>query len=131
LDDDVFTLLPDGTFKRCPSKSYPGEDRKNWVLTTNPHYAYELICDRPGEIDVVSFDNDIGTEFKDVQGNPLEGRHVLNWLEERAYFGLINLSKADLRVHSANTEARRYMLQTIENIKKHSAVNYNSVGEEE
>ena len=130
LDDDVFRLLDPNdptTFTRCPSKSYRGEKREDWFLTTNPYVVYELLINpiTHPTIEVVSFDNDIGLRWLHKEPlRPIEGRDVLRWLEEDVVLHGLDLSHVDLRIHSANGVARYDMEQAIRQIKRASNINY-------
>jgi hypothetical protein len=70
---------------------------KGWVGVMSATAAMRLV--RTGDVTVIDLDNDLGGE--------LEGRHVLNLIEDLAQSGKI--PRMEIRIHTSNSEARRIM----------------------
>ena len=87
------------------------ETPEGFIRTRTVKTTIELLRWNDGNIDTLSLDNDLG---KDV----VEGRMVARWIEERAYFGLLD-PIPNLIVHSDNNVARDDMLKAFENAKKY------------
>jgi hypothetical protein len=115
-DDQVFEKLEDGSFIRCPSKLYPGENRDTWILFENGNNLVSFIKLYAESISAISFDNDLG------EGN-IEGYQLLDLLEEETFAGRLNLFHVDIRVHSWNVNTRPKMAAAIKNIKRFSERN--------
>lgn len=67
----------------------------------------------------ISLDNDLGLP----DGPMSEGRHVADWIEKAAYFGIIPPCK--VTIHSANPVARRAMEAAISKANEHWERNRN------
>jgi len=72
---------------------FPQLSRGGWTWVKTVPEAKDLILQ--GGITFISFDNDLGL--------PEEGRHLANWIEEKAYFK--EIPKMGWEVHSKNTVA--------------------------
>lgn len=58
-----------------------------------------------GRVTMISLDNDLG------EGDVGEGRDVAKWLEIAAFHN--DIPRCEIRIHSANPVARKYMEQAI------------------
>ena len=65
--------------------------------------------ERRESVEAIDFDNDLGEE--------LEGQHILKWLIENYPEIAVN---AELKVQSANIEARKILEGLIQDCKEHS-----------
>jgi hypothetical protein len=63
------------------------------------------------EIDIMSLDNDLGDGY-------LEGRHVLNWMEEYKFFHPKYKLPKQIIIHSSNGVARQYMNSILKKFKE-------------
>lgn len=75
-----------------------------WVKTVPA--AKEIL--KTGKVTYISFDNDLG--------QPEEGRHLANWIEEEAYYG--RLPKILWMVHSKNMSAVKQIIMAMKNADK-------------
>jgi len=81
-------------------KIYLDDDRvtpDGYVRTYTVENTIDLIIKNNGNIEVVSLDNDLGLGL-------LEGREVMKWIEEQAYFNKL-YPIPHLLIHSGNSVA--------------------------
>jgi hypothetical protein len=91
---------------------------KGWTRAFSVDEVRELLS--RGGVEELSLDNDLG------EGEP-EGREVVRWLEELAFWGDFETVPDKISVHSANSVARADMEAGIRNIRKYSARESRSV----
>ena len=92
-------------------KVYLDDERETpagWVRTFWPDEVIELL--KTGEVVAVSLDHDLGDDERGT------GYDVVLWIEEAV--ATRGFNPPEIRVHSANTSARRKMELGIENIKQ-------------
>ena len=70
----------------------------------------ETAAEQNHEIEVLSLDNDLGRE--------MEGRHVLNWMEEYKFFHPEYCLPKKIIIHSSNGVARQYMNSILKKFKE-------------
>ena len=78
----------------------------SWVIARNGSVALE--CLLTGTVVEISFDNDLGLDS-------IEGWQIANWLEEKCFYGTLQVPER-MVVHSANPPAKRRIEATIEAI---------------
>jgi hypothetical protein len=81
-----------------------------WTAVTTPSAAIGLL--ESGEVEVISFDHDLGFEGK----TELTGYSVLLWIEEAV--ALRGFSPPEMLVHSANPPGHERLLRGIEAINR-------------
>jgi len=86
-------------------EKYKSSGDEIWVKTVEEAKAYL----EQGNVSYISFDNDLGL--------PLEGRHLANWIEEKAYNN--EIPRLEWRVHSQNPKGAEQIKQAMQNADKY------------
>ena len=85
---------------------------EGWVGARN-FAEFKVLIEQAGEtgetVDAIDFDNDLG--------EPMEGKHILNWLIDNYPETAIG---SEMHVHSQNIEAKKELLSLIRDCKEHS-----------
>src|SRR5262249_27787509 len=89
--------------------------RAGWTWVKTPGAAISLLA--AGDVVELSLDHDLG--LPEIDGREPTGYDVLLWIEEQVAVG--DLAPPRMFVHSANSGARRKMLQAIEAIERLAA----------
>lgn len=82
---------------------------EGWTRTYFVEETIELLKENSGKVGVISLDNDLGQGY-------VEGRKVIDWLEEQAHLGNFDVIPKRILIHSSNTVAVDYMMKGRYNI---------------
>ena len=81
-----------------------------WIVAKNYDEACKLIEENDGDIEMISFDNDLGDPWAK------EGRHVFDYLDQgirEGWLTPVSNPQINLLVHTDNSSAREYMTRGI------------------
>lgn len=87
---------------------------KGWVWCKWPQEVIQTLQSNPGLIEEVSLDHDLGD---DSHGT---GYDVITWIENRIFDDESFIPPKKIKIHSANTAARKRMKAGLESCAKHS-----------
>lgn len=93
-------------------KIYLDDERmapKGWVRTKNVTSTINLL--KRGLVEALSLDHDLGTDKEN-------GYDVLLWIEEQVFTNPIFILPFDIRIHTANSSARKKMDMALKRIRK-------------
>lgn len=100
---------------RDPTNHVDGE----WVWAKTSNEAYKYLSSN--KFEVISLDNDLG--------EPVEGIHIFDWIEERLYWKDIELSRLKtIYVHSSNVRAVKRILSARDIMKEKYDINVAVIG---
>jgi hypothetical protein len=100
---------------RDPTNHVEGE----WTWAKTSKEAFQHL--KSNSFEVVSLDNDLG--------EPTEGIHIFDWIEERLYWKDIDLDNLKaIYVHSSNVEAVRRILSAKHNMKSKYGIQVAVIG---